>query len=142
MLNVIAAGLGAIGGIFKGFFGFKSEQANVVQELLKLGSNVTDNNAKVAIAAATVIVAENNSGGLSKHWRPLLMVVFCGIIISSWFGFVPPHLEQDMGPMMSRIFDIVEIGVMGYIPGRSLEKIVSGFARNKALMTLIEKKLF
>jgi hypothetical protein len=69
------------------------------------------------------------------------MLVFGALIVSFWFGYVPPNMTADMPPALGRVFDLVQLGIGGYIGGRSLEKIVSSLGLASVLKKFIEKKL-
>lgn len=72
-------------------------------------------------AAAQVIVAEaKGESWLQRSWRPLLMVLF-GVIIANnhlvvpLFGTPAAEIPPDM-------WDLLKLGVGGYVLGRSVEK--------------------
>ena len=133
---------GAIGTGIKSFFGFKQHQAETLQSALQVLGDVNVSNAQREQAIATIIAAEASSGyALAAIWRPLAMLVFLGIIVSAWFGYVPPHFNEQMSPMMARIFDLMQLGIGGYIGGRTIEKIVSNIGLSSVLKKFIEKKL-
>lgn len=134
--------LTAIGTGVKAFFGFKGEQAKTVQSALKVIGDANSSNGQREAAVAAIISAEAKSGyWLAAIWRPLTMLVFLGIILASWLGYVPPHFNDPMSPMMERIFDLMQLGIGGYIGGRTLEKIVSQVGVAGVLKKFIEKKV-
>lgn len=70
--------------------------------------------------ATKIIVAEARSESwLARNWRPLTMVFFVGIIGAWWFGFTP---ERASEALMLELFEIVKLGLGGYVVGRSVEK--------------------
>lgn len=140
---MFAAIFGVLGSVVSGFFGMKQQQGIVVQEAIKGVGAIANVDAERATATATVISAEAASGyWLAACWRPLMMVSFLGIIISYWFGYVPPNLlVEKMPPMIDRLFDLMEIGLGGYIGGRTLEKIFSNLGLGSALKNYVAKKL-
>lgn len=72
-------------------------------------------------AAASIIRTEAASTHwLAANWRPLLMLVFGGLIVARWFGFAAPDLSEAE---YIKLWDIVEFGIGGYVVGRSVEKI-------------------
>ncbi len=73
-------------------------------------------------AAAEIIVAEaKGESWLQRNWRPVLMLWFAGLIGAHWLGFTAPNLPESV---VDSLLDIVQLGVGGYIIGRSTEKIV------------------
>jgi hypothetical protein len=142
MIPVISAVFGFLGSAVKGLFNFKQNQTDVIQSAIKLiGDTSTSDATKEQAISAVLIAIQNNGSFLEKNWRPLFMVICMAIIISFWFGHVPPSLKGDMPEMVREIFDIIKIGLCGYIPARSLEKIVSGINLSGLLKSFIAKKV-
>lgn len=104
--------------------------ANVVGPLI---SQVLDNKAKaeeltngIAHAAASVVVSEaQGESWLQRNWRPLMMIWFAGLIGAYWFGIVPINMPIEI---VARMFDLVTLGIGGYVAGRSVEKIAKEVA--------------
>ena len=48
------------------------------------------------------------------------MLVFVGLIVARWFGWAAPNLSPEE---YIKLWDIVEIGLGGYVIGRSGEKV-------------------
>ena len=72
--------------------------------------------------AIDVILAEaNGESWLQRSWRPLLMVWFAGLVGAHWLGFTPDNLDKEV---VEKLLTIVQIGIGGYVLGRSGEKIV------------------
>lgn len=57
---------------------------------------------------------------LAACWRPILMLTFGGLIVARWFGLAAPELDPAE---YLKLWDIVELGLGGYVIGRSVEKI-------------------
>jgi len=62
---------------------------------------------------------------LAANWRPLTMLTFTALIVARWFGFAAPNL---CAAEYIKLWDIVELGLGGYVVGRSVEKIVPAIA--------------
>lgn len=76
--------------------------------------------------AISIIVAEaQGESWLQRNWRPLLMLTCIGIIANNYvlypylklFVAAPPLLE-----MPDALWELLKIGVGGYVIGRSVEK--------------------
>lgn len=141
-MPVIAALFGAIGSIFSGFFNFKGQQAQTVQDTLKLlgDVNTTDAQAQVAAANALSVILSQGSW-LERSWRPLFMLICMIIIVSFWFGHIPAHFNDPLSPMMDKVMNLLEIGLGGYIPCRTLDKAIQQINIGSILKTLIKKKI-
>lgn len=62
---------------------------------------------------------------LAANWRPLTMLTFTALIVARWFGFAAPNLSEAE---YLKLWDIVQLGLGGYVVGRSVEKIVPAIA--------------
>ena len=62
---------------------------------------------------------------LAANWRPLLMLTFGALIVARWFGWAAPNLSEAE---YIKLWSIVELGLGGYVIGRSAEKIVPAVA--------------
>jgi hypothetical protein len=77
------------------------------------------------VAAQVVIAETQGESWLQRNWRPLLMVWFSILIGAYWFGFVPINMPLEV---VQSLFDLVTLGMGGYIIGRSGEKMISSVA--------------
>ena len=76
---------------------------------------------------AQVIMAEaSGESWLQRSWRPLTMLFFVGLIAAHWLGFTPPNISE---PQILALLDIVQIGLGGYVVGRSAEKVARTWTR-------------
>ncbi len=72
-------------------------------------------------AAASIIVAEaKGDSWLQRSWRPLLMCLF-GIIIANNY-LVVPLFGTPAAEIPPDMWDLLKLGVGGYVLGRSVEK--------------------
>lgn len=142
MPTILIALISGIGTAINGLFGFKGEQAKTVQEALKVleSVNSTDGQAMTAAADALSAILTNGSW-LERNWRPMFMVVLMVLVLCSFFGWVPPHLNDTMSPTMQQIWDLLKIGLGGYLPCRTIEKIVQQVNIGSILKTLIGKRV-
>jgi hypothetical protein len=121
--------LGDVGSLFtnlrEAITGEKITDPNLKLELLKELQNAE---AKMMQSKASVIVAEASSEHwLTSTWRPATMWIFALIIFNNYvlfpyasaFGLAIPHL-----PIPDNMWSLIEIGMGGYIVGRSAEKAV------------------
>lgn len=77
-------------------------------------------------AQAGIVGAEAaSSHWLAANWRPILMLVFGALIVARWFGWAAPGLSEAE---YLKLWDIVQLGLGGYVMGRSAEKIVPAVA--------------
>jgi hypothetical protein len=132
----------SIGTIVSGIFGLKQQQASLVQTAIgALNTTVGVASAEQASRAAIIQTEAMSQSWLPRNIRPVMLLIFTALIVSFWFGYVPPHFNDPMSPMMEEMFGLVKIGFGGYIGGRSLEKVVDIIFHWRALQTAIERKL-
>lgn len=96
----------------------KQSQKDASAELLRM---IVEGDLRDVEARANVVMSELNSQNfLAASWRPIMMFVFMGLVVGAWFGFVPPNMPPEM---IDHVFSLLEIGMGGYVVGRSAEKI-------------------
>ena len=96
-------------------------KASMTLEILKL------NNAELQAASSIILAEAQGESWLQRNWRPLLMMWFAILVGAYWFGFTPDNLEIST---INQLFNLVQIGVGGYIVGRSGEKIVKEWKKS------------
>lgn len=141
-MPIFAALFGAVGSFFTGLFNWKGEQAKTVQSALDLlkGIDANDSAAIAAQANALSIILTQGSW-LERNWRPTLMFLLIVLIGSWFFGYIPPHFNDPISPMMAEVLELLKIGVMGYVPCRTIEKVMSQINLASVLKQLIGKKI-
>jgi len=86
----------------------------------KLQEMVLTGQMKEIEAAAQIIVAEaQGESWLQRNWRPITMLSFLGLLFLYWFGIQPENMPESV---LLAVFDLLKIGIGGYIVGRSVEK--------------------
>lgn len=76
-------------------------------------------------ARASVVRDEVKGNWLQRSWRPLVMLVFAVIILIGTFTSLPILADT------SRFWDLLEIGLGGYVVGRSGEKMAKAIFKIK-----------
>ena len=74
---------------------------------------------KTSSEQAAAIREEARGNWLQRSWRPIVMLVFTVIVLAGTFLNLP--ILSDT----SRFWDLLEIGLGGYIIGRGSEQLVS-----------------
>ena len=80
---------------------------------------------RVMEAQAAVLTEEARGTWLQRSWRPLVMLTFALIVLAGTFTSLPMLADT------ARFWDLLEIGLGGYVVGRSGEKIVQAFTEKK-----------
>lgn len=102
------------------------ERGQIKIELTRAQNEMTskylDYESKLMHAQSEIIKSEaTGQSWLQRNWRPLMMVFFAVLLGAYWFGVMPPNMTQET---INNLFSLLQIGIGGYIGGRSLEKIV------------------
>jgi hypothetical protein len=144
ILTLISPIANLAGSVVKGIFGFKTEQVNVVTKAIDTLNTTTVAGADRDKAIASIIAAEANSESwLTRMWRPLVMCGFFMLVVSYFFGWTTKNLLSPMpeNSPIAELFEIVKIGIMGYMPLRTIDKIAAKINTNQIINTLINKKV-
>lgn len=89
-----------------------------------LQAAVLERTSEIERAAADVVKSEaQGQSWLQRSWRPITMLVFVALIVARWLGWSAPNLGDAE---VLKLWSIVEIGLGGYVIGRSAEKILPG----------------
>ncbi len=77
---------------------------------------------KLAEYQARVIMTETTGHSwLQRNWRPITMLVFVAIIVYN--HVLAPIFGLTPAPIPGNLWDVIKIGLGGYVIGRSAEKI-------------------
>lgn len=122
MLNLIGALAGpVISGLFSAVDQAveDKDQANVIKA--RLQEMVLTGQMREIEEAARVIRAEaTGESWLQRNWRPLLMCLF-GVIIANNY-IVVPLFATPKAEIPPDMWELLKLGVGGYVVGRSVEK--------------------
>ena len=114
--------VGSVGEAFDKNFTNKEEQIEVKVKLLNEVNKLVLETQK---AQLELISLEATGNKLQRSWRPIVMLCFAGIVIYAFF--VQPAFFTDAVEVRSELpeefWDLLKIGMGGYIIGRSGEKI-------------------
>ncbi|MFL7024271.1 3TM-type holin [Enterovibrio norvegicus] len=83
-----------------------------------MASKVLDYEARLIEAKTQVITAEaKGASWLQRNWRPITMLTFLVLVVADTFGLTEFRLATEA-------WALLQIGLGGYVVGRSAEKIV------------------
>ncbi len=95
-------------------------------------------------AQRDVLLAEMKGSLLQRNWRPVVMLTFAFIIVYHYFlqplmGF---WLEVPTIQLPDQFWTLLEIGLGGYVIGRSVEKVADKLTLNvdRSLLTRRERR--
>jgi len=131
--------LGAVAPLAKILFNTieKSVPDKDLQEKLKsqLQTQLLQSNTQELQAAAKIIEAEAKAGWFASSWRPLLMYVLIFILV--WNYVIGPVVKIFTGAVISfelpgDVWGLLQIGLGGYVVGRSAESVARTIANKPA----------
>jgi len=76
-----------------------------------------------------IILAEANGNWLQRSWRPILMLSFGFIVI--YVKFIAPLFSLPIPPLENEFWDLLQLGIGGYVVGRSVEKVAKNITIKK-----------
>lgn len=76
-----------------------------------------------------VIIAEAKGNWLQRSWRPILMLSFGFIVI--YVKFIAPVFGLTIPTLEIEFWELLKIGIGGYVVGRSAEKISKNITISK-----------
>lgn len=127
MLNVLLPILSTIGGqVAKSLFPDPAQETERQRVQNEVTMAVMKQAQAIEEAAAGIVKTEAASAHwLAANWRPLTMLTFVCLIVARWFGWSAPGLSEAEA---LALWDIVQLGLGGYVVGRSVEKVVPAIA--------------
>lgn len=93
-------------------------KAQMFELQMKAAMQAQDYEAELLKAKTTIITAEaQGDSWLQKSWRPITMLVFLALVVADSFGWLA-------SPLAKEAWTLLQIGLGGYVVGRSAEKVV------------------
>jgi hypothetical protein len=103
----------------------------------KLTSTVMTQLVTALQAQAGIITTEAQGNWLQRSWRPILMLAFGFIIIYQYF--ISPVFHFERVDLPEKFWVLLELGIGGYVVGRSVEKVADTVVKNVDI-SFIKKK--
>jgi hypothetical protein len=108
----------------------KSEAKKQLTEVVMKGLN------DVAAVQGEVIKTEMTGNRLQRSWRPIMMLTFGAILVCKWFGWTDASIPDELE---LKLMDIIELGLGGFVIGRTVEKTATAVTKNVD-MSFLKKK--
>ena len=121
----IAEVTNAVGGVVDKFVTNDEERLQAKKELTEVVTKFTTD---ITAAQADVLKVELSGNWMQRSWRPVLMLAFGFIILYQYF--ISQVFNLPLVDLPERFFDLLEIGLGGYVIGRSVEKVIDSVAGN------------
>ena len=121
ILNWFSSGvIGEISKVIDNLFTTDEERLHAKNEMLKV---LKEQQLQLQKLQTEVILAEANVNWLQRSWRPILMLAFGLIVI--YVIFIAPLFSLPIPPLEDEFWNLLQLGIGGYVIGRSAEKIAS-----------------
>jgi hypothetical protein len=78
---------------------------------------------------ADIIIAEAKGNWLQRSWRPILMLCFGFIVM--YVKFFAPLFGWNIPELENEFWNLLQLGIGGYVVGRSAEKISKNITISK-----------
>ena len=114
--------VGAVGEVIDRLTLPAREKRQLEVDLLGL---LAEHEKEVARSRSAAVVEEARGNWLQRSWRPLVMLTFASVILIGTFTSLPIPDET------LRFWDLLEIGLGGYVVGRSGEKMAEAIFKIK-----------
>lgn len=138
LTDILTGGLSGITDSVKGILDkFITDPEKKLEAMQHVNDLLHDTTVKVleadkdlAVQQASVIVAEAKSESwIARNWRPVTMLTFVYIIAHNYIFATLFHLT--VVPIPPDMWDLLKLGIGGYIAGRSVEKVADTIATKK-----------
>ncbi|MDX7711739.1 3TM-type holin [Aeromonas caviae] len=126
MIPILSSVFETVSNVVSGTVGKFIEDKDKAKELetaltAQLTTSVVELMGRELDAQKSVIVAEaQGESWLQRNWRPIIMMALSTMVCIYWMGWTHQELDQ---PVILKILDIVQVGLGGYIGGRTAEKL-------------------
>ena len=113
------------GSLLSGIFGIVDQVVEDKDKALEIKAAINakymDYQSQLLESATKILTTEMTGSWLQRSWRPLTMLTFVALVVARWLGFAAPGMSE--AEYLS-VYDLIKIGLGGYVVGRSAEKIV------------------
>ena len=115
-----------VGNVIDKLFTSEEERINAKNEMLKV---LKEQQLELQRLQTDVILAEAKGNWLQRSWRPILMLAFGFIVI--YVKFIAPLFGLPIPALENEFWDLLQLGIGGYVVGRSVEKVAGNITVNK-----------
>jgi len=115
-----------VGKVIDGLFTSDEERLKAKNEVFKV---LQEQQLELQKLQTEIVLAEANGNWLQRSWRPILMLAFGFIVI--YVKFVAPLFSLPIPPLENEFWNLLQLGIGGYVVGRSAEKIAGNITVNK-----------
>ena len=115
-----------IGKVIDNLFTTDEERIKAKNEVFKV---LKEQQLELQKLQTEIILAEANGNWLQRSWRPILMLSFGFIVI--YVKFIAPLFSLPIPPLENEFWNLLQLGIGGYVVGRSVEKVAKNITIKK-----------
>ena len=115
-----------VGNVIDKLFTSEEERLKAKNEVFKV---LQEQQLELQKLQTEIVLAEANGNWLQRSWRPILMLAFGFIVI--YVKFIAPLFDLRIPPLENEFWNLLQLGIGGYVVGRSAEKIAGNITINK-----------
>lgn len=115
-----------VGNVIDNLFTSEEERLKAKNEIFKV---LQEQQLELQKLQTEIIVTEANGNWLQRSWRPILMLAFGFIVI--YVKFIAPLFSLPIPPLENEFWNLLQLGIGGYVVGRSVEKVAGNITINK-----------
>lgn len=116
--------IGEIGQVLDKLFTNEEERIKAKNEVFKI---LKEKELELRKMQTEIIVTEAKGNWLQRSWRPILMLGFGFIVMYN--KFFAPAFSLPNSELEGEFWNLLQLGVGGYVVGRSVEKIAKDVIR-------------
>ena len=118
--------IGDIGKVIDNLFTSEEERINAKNKILQV---LKEKELELQKMQTDIIIAEAKGNWMQRSWRPLLMLAFGFIVI--YVKFIGPLFNLPIPELEIEFWDLLKIGIGGYVVGRTGEKMMTTYVSKK-----------
>ena len=109
---------------------FTSKEEKIIAENALIKANyISSKQLELQKMQTEIIVTEAKGNWLQRSWRPILMLAFGFIVI--YVKFLAPLFDLKIPELENEFWNLLQLGIGGYVVGRSAEKISKNITISK-----------
>lgn len=116
----------AVGGVIDNLFTTDEERIRAKNEVFKI---LKEKELQLQEMQKDIIVAEARGNWLQRSWRPIVMLGFAFIVMYN--KFIAPAFGLPNAELENEFWNLLQLGVGGYVIGRTVEKIAKDVVNKK-----------
>ena len=121
-----------LGGIIDRVVDGEDDATKIKDKISKLAE--TNRLKEIDLMASIILTEANSANPIQRMWRPIIMLGIGAILFNTFL--IAPYVYALFGvdvssPLPESLYDLLGLGIGGYVIGRSIEKSVDLLIKNR-----------